>query len=207
TVAAVDEGILLLTGFASPDPESWFFGKARLGVDLLDDYGRLLDPNQGPAAPVRSGGDEIGAAGLSVVPTRTVALFSGPVRFDGQGRAQVSFDIPDFNGELRLMAVAWSDRGVGSASQPLTVRDDVPSELILPRFLAPGDTASATLTMDNVDGAPGDYAVALDADGPVSFADTAFTQSLPAGQRTDRAVALSAASSPGVAELSLSVTG
>ena len=207
TVAAVDEGILLLTGFASPDPESWFFGKARLGVDLLDDYGRLLDPNQGPAAPVRSGGDEIGAAGLSVVPTRTVALFSGLVRFDGQGRAQVSFDIPDFNGELRLMAVAWSDRGIGSASQPLTVRDDVPSELILPRFLAPGDTASATLTMDNIDGAPGDYAVALEADGPVSFADATFTQSLPAGQRTDRAVALSAASSPGIAELSLSVTG
>ena len=207
TVAAVDEGILLLTGFASPEPESWFFGKARLGVDLLDDYGRLLDPNQGPAAPVRSGGDEIGAAGLSVVPTRTVALFSGPVRFDNRGRAQVSFDIPDFNGELRLMAVAWSNTGIGSASQPLTVRDDVPSELILPRFLAPGDEASATLTMDNIDGAPGDYAVALSADGPVSVADASLTQGLTAGQRTDRAVALSAARSPGIAELSLSVTG
>jgi len=207
TVAAVDEGILLLTGFASPDPESWFFGKVQLGVDLLDDYGRLLDPNQGPAAPVRSGGDEIGAAGLSVVPTRTVALFSGPVRFDAQGRAQVSFDIPDFNGELRLMAVAWSESGIGSASQPLTVRDDVPSELILPRFLAPGDIASATLTLDNVDGTPGEYGVALNADGPVSFDDTQFEQGLTQGQRVDRAVPLSAAASPGIAELSLSVTG
>jgi uncharacterized protein YfaS (alpha-2-macroglobulin family) len=207
TVAAVDEGILLLTGFTSPDPESWFFGKARLGVDLMDDYGRLLDPNQGPAAPVRSGGDEIGAAGLSVVPTRTVALFSGPVRFDGRGRAQISFDIPDFNGELRLMAVAWSATGIGSASQPLTVRDDVASELILPRFLAPGDTASATLTMDNVDGAPGGYAVSLAAEGPVSFAETSATQQLSAGQRVDRAVPLTAGREPGIASLSLSVTG
>ena len=207
TVAAVDEGILLLTGFTSPDPESWFFGKAQLDVDLLDDYGRLLDPNQGPAAQVRSGGDEIGAAGLSVVPTRTVALFSGPVRFDGQGRAQISFDIPDFNGELRLMAVAWSESGIGSASQPLTVRDDVPAELILPRFLAPGDTASATLTLDNVDGAAGEYGVVVNADGPVSFDDTQFEQSLTEGQRVDRAVPLSAAASPGIVDLSLAVTG
>lgn len=205
TVAAVDEGILLLTGFASPDPASWFFGKARLGVDLLDDYGRLLDPNQGPAAPVRSGGDEIGAAGLSVVPTRTVALFSGPVRLDAQGRAQVSFAIPDFNGELRLMAVVWSATGVGSASQPLTVRDDVPSELILPRFLSPGDMASATLTMDNIDGAPGDYQVTLGAEGPVSFDRASFGQTLSAGQRIDRAVSLSAARSAGIAGLSLAV--
>lgn len=207
TVAAVDEGILLLTGFTSPDPAGWFFGKARLGVDLLDDYGRLLDPNQGPAAPVRSGGDQIGAAGLSVVPTRTVALFSGPVRLDAQGRARVSLDIPDFNGELRLMAVVWSATGVGAASQPLTVRDDVPSELILPRFLAPGDVASATLTLDNIDGAPGDYQVALSAEGPVSFETPAFAQSLTAGQRTDRAVTLSAARSPGIAALTLAVTG
>ncbi|MGP1275452.1 MAG: alpha-2-macroglobulin family protein [Caulobacterales bacterium] len=207
TVAAVDEGILLLTGFASPDPEAWFFGKARLGVDLLDDYGRLLDPNQGPAAPVRSGGDEIGGAGLSVVPTRTVALFSGPVRFDRQGRAQVSLDIPDFNGELRLMAVAWSDSGIGSASQPLTVRDNVPTELVLPRFLAPGDTASATLTMDNVDGAEGSYGVTVSAEGPVTVSDGSFDQVLDIGQRIDRAVTISASDAPGIAGLSISVEG
>ena len=54
TVAAVDEGILLLTGFKSPDPVNYFFGKRRLGVDLRDDYGRLLDPNQGAAGAVRT---------------------------------------------------------------------------------------------------------------------------------------------------------
>ncbi len=71
TVAAVDEGILALTRFVSPDPVGWYFGRSSLAVDLLDDYGRLLDPNQGAAAPVRTGGDQIGGAGLTVVPTRT----------------------------------------------------------------------------------------------------------------------------------------
>lgn len=206
TVAAVDEGILLLTGFASPDPTRWFFGKNRLGVDLLDDYGRLLDPNQGPAAPVRSGGDEIGAAGLSVVPTRTVALFSGPVQFDRQGRARVELDIPDFNGELRLMAVAWSTTGLGAASRPLTVRDDVPAELILPRFLSPGDLAEATLTLDNVSGGAGEYTVSFASEGPVSFARDSIARNLDAGERSDTGVAIEAAEA-GIAELSLDVAG
>lgn len=206
TVAAVDEGILLLTGFQSPDPASWFFGKNRLGVDLLDDYGRLLDPNQGPAAPVRSGGDEIGAAGLSVVPTRTVALFSGPVEFDRQGRARVRLDIPDFNGELRLMAVAWSTTGLGAASQPLTVRDAVPAELILPRFLSPGDLAEATLTLDNVSGGAGEYAVSFTSEGPVSFARDSVARTLREGERSDTGVTIEAGDA-GIAELALSVAG
>jgi uncharacterized protein YfaS (alpha-2-macroglobulin family) len=165
-IAAVDEGILLLTGFQTPDPAEYFFGKRRLGVELRDDYGRLLDPNQGAAGAIRQGGDQIGGAGLTVVPTQSVVLMSAPVKLNG-GKASVTFDVPAFNGELRLMAVAWSNSGVGSASRPVTVRDQVPALLALPRFLAPGDTATGTLTLDNVEGEAGFYNAALQATGPV----------------------------------------
>ncbi|BDW99329.1 alpha-2-macroglobulin family protein [Maricaulis maris] len=205
TVAAVDEGILALTRFASPDPVDWFFGQSALDVDLYDDYGRLLDPNQGAAAAVRSGGDQIGGAGLTVVPTRTVALFSGPVAVDRNGRATVSLDIPDFNGELRLMAVAWSASGVGGLSQPLTVRDDVPAELILPRFLAPGDVSTATLTIDNVDGPAGDYVTTVSAEGAVSAMNT-DTIPLAQGERADRRYALSGEDA-GIGSVGLDVDG
>ena len=183
TLAAVDEGILLLTNFQSPDPTDYFFGQKRLDVALYDDYGRLLDPNQGAAAPVRSGGDSIGGAGLSVVPTRTVALYSGPITFDANGRATVSLDIPDFNGELRLMAVAWSDTALGAASEAMTVRDEVPAELILPRFLAPGDTAFATATLDNVEGSGGTYAAEITTVGSVMAPDGTVDVSLSPGER------------------------
>jgi uncharacterized protein YfaS (alpha-2-macroglobulin family) len=206
TLAAVDEGILLLTRFESPDPVDYFFGKRRLGVELRDDYGRLLDPNQGAAAAVRSGGDQIGGAGLTVVPTKTVALFSGPVKLDRQGKATVSIDVPDFNGELRLMAVAWSDTGLGSASQPLTVRDPAPSEMILPRFLAPGDEAVATLTIDNVEGAAGAYRAALSATGPVATANAPLTANLAAKQRQDITVPMSS-SAEGISDITLQVSG
>ena len=49
TLAAVDEGVLRLTKFASPDPAAYFFGKRRLALALRDDYSRMLDANLGAA--------------------------------------------------------------------------------------------------------------------------------------------------------------
>ncbi|MEQ1783760.1 MAG: alpha-2-macroglobulin family protein, partial [Hyphomonadaceae bacterium] len=204
-LAAVDEGILLLTGFKTPDPVEYFFGKRRLGVELRDDYGRLLDPNQGAAGNIRMGGDQIGGAGLTVVPTQSVALVSQPVKLNG-GKATITLDVPAFNGELRLMAVAWSNSGVGSASKPVTVRDQVPALLALPRFLAPGDTATATLTLDNVEGQAGAYKAALQAGLPVKATTTQLSTNLAKGQRIDLDAGFSSASE-GISSVSFNLTG
>ncbi|MEL6259128.1 MAG: alpha-2-macroglobulin family protein, partial [Pseudomonadota bacterium] len=192
TLAAVDEGILQLTKFKNPDPRAYFFGKKALGVSLHDDYGRLLDPNLGFPAEVRSGGDQLGGEGLSVVPTKTVALFTGVVEAPRTGKAQIPIELPDFNGELRLMAVVWSDNAVGSAAQAMTVRDQVPAELILPRFMAPGDQALATVSIDNVEGQAGLYEASLSTDGPVSAEGSAtVARSLEPGQRADQPLGVS----------------
>ncbi|MEM7004442.1 MAG: alpha-2-macroglobulin [Pseudomonadota bacterium] len=206
TLAAVDEGILRLTKFASPDAAKHFFGKKALGVSLYDDYGRLIDPNLGLPADIRTGGDQLGGEGLSVVPTKSVALYSGLVTVGRSGRARIELDIPDFNGELRLMAVAWSESGVGSVSRAMTVRDEVPAELILPRFLAPGDTAIATATIDNVEGAEGAYSVSLTAAGPVRAVSEAAEFELQLGQRADQGLEIEA-SSIGISDLNLGVDG
>ena len=83
----------------------------------------LIDGMQGAAGAIHTGGDE--SAGLEGnVPTQEpLALFSGVVRVDGQGNASVSFDLPPFNGSVRLTAVAWSKDKVGSAQADVTVRD------------------------------------------------------------------------------------
>jgi len=203
TVSAVDEGILRLTKFASPDPVGWYFGKKRLAVEVKDDYARLLDPNLG--APLRSGGDQIGGEGLTVVPEQSVALFSGLVQTDPEGRASISFDVPDFNGELRIMASAWTADALGAAATPLTVRDPVPARLNLPRFLAPGDEVVATASVDNVEGEAGTYAVRVSAAG-VAEADADLEFSLREGERSDAAVIVTGGE-PGVGEASLSVEG
>ncbi|WP_427450744.1 alpha-2-macroglobulin family protein [Litorimonas sp. WD9-15] len=172
SLAAVDEGILALTNFRSPDAAEAFFSKKAFTLDIRDDYARILNPYLMQGAQ-RSGGDSIGGAGLSVVPTQTVALFQGPLMLKN-GKATISLDLPDFNGELRLMVTAWTKSAVGSASQPIKVRDSVPANLSLPRFLAPGDTAVATLALDNIDGASGVYRANIAALGLLEAMNTRF---------------------------------
>jgi alpha-2-macroglobulin len=203
TIAAVDEGILRLTKFVSPDPVAHYYGKKRLGVDVRDDYGRILDANLGAAQ--RFGGDQLGGEGLTVVPVKSIALFEGPVKVGEDGVVTVPLDVPDFNGELRLMAVAWSADKLGSASRPMTVRDPVPALLAMPRFLAPGDKADATLLIDNVDGAAGDYAVAVKGTGPLTTAID-DRKTLAAKQQSTARYPLSAGA-VGVGGVLLNVTG
>jgi uncharacterized protein YfaS (alpha-2-macroglobulin family) len=206
TVAAVDEGILRLTKFQSPDPVKWYFGKRALRVDLRDDYGRLLDPNLGAPANVNFGADEIGGEGLTTTPIRTVALWSGVIETDRLGRATIHLPAPDLNGELRLMVVAWTDDAVGGASKPLTVREPVVAELNLPRFMAPGDRALATLELHNLEGRPGDYTASIAGKGGF-LANLTRLFRLPLGQRTTERVAFDAPRRAGVGAVSFRVTG
>ncbi|HZT86504.1 MAG TPA: MG2 domain-containing protein [Stellaceae bacterium] len=168
TLAAVDEAVLKLTNFASPAPEKYYFDKRKLGVELRDLYGRLIDPRAGGVGVLRSGGDSFAkrsVAGLPDKSNRVVALFSGIVRVDAEGNARIRFDVPDFQGQLRLMAVAFSAHKVGSGVASTIVRDPVVTTVALPRFLAPGDNARLALTINNLEGAAGDYHVTFSASG------------------------------------------
>jgi len=206
TLAAVDEGVLRLTHFKAPDPIAWYFGKRALGLAYRDDYGRLLDPNLGAAGAVNFGGDEFGGAGLTVVPTKTVALWSGVVDTDSTGHTMIRLPPGDFNGQLRLIAVAWTDKAVGAANTDLTVREPVVAELALPRFLAPGDHAQATLELNNVAGKPGAYTAAISGAGGVGASETK-TYTLAAGRRIQERLAIAAASRPSIGAVALQTKG
>ncbi|MCR0984271.1 alpha-2-macroglobulin family protein [Roseomonas pecuniae] len=168
TLAAVDEGILRLTRFASPDPAAHFLGRRKLGLDIRDDYGRLIAPADGEPTVLRQGGDDDGDLAGVQPPQRVVALFSGVVAVGADGRAVVPLELPEFNGELRLMAVAWSGDRVGSGSRPVTVRDPVVAEALLPRFLAPGDEARLPVLLHNLDLAGGGVRASVSVEGPLS---------------------------------------
>jgi uncharacterized protein YfaS (alpha-2-macroglobulin family) len=168
TLAAVDEGILRLTRFQTPDPAAHFLGRRKLGLDIRDDYGRLILPPEGEATVLRQGGDDdLDTAGVQP-PQRIVALFSGIISVGADGRAVVPLDLPEFNGELRLMAVAWSADRVGSAGRAVTVRDPIVAEALLPRFLAPGDEALMPLLLHNLDQPAGQVVAEIRLEGPLA---------------------------------------
>ncbi|HYD89317.1 MAG TPA: alpha-2-macroglobulin [Vitreimonas sp.] len=204
-IAMVDEGILNITKYESPNPVDYFFGRRALGVEIRDDYGRLLNPNLGAPATPRQGGDSLGGEGLTVVPTRTVSLFSDIVEVRG-GRATIPLTIPDFNGTLRLMAVAWSESAVGQDAEQIIVRDPVVAELILPRFLAPGDQAQGTLNIDNVEGPNGAYTVTIGGNTAARIAQQPRRFQLNRGQRQTALIPISGGPL-GVGEITLRLEG
>jgi len=207
-VAAVDVGILNLTRFETPDPDGWFFGQKQLSTEVLDLYGNLIDGMQGTRGEIRTGGD--GGGDMSAPPPREqpFARYSGVVEVGADGKAEITFDVPAFNGTVRVMAMAWTADRVGHAARDVIVRDAVVIQPTTPRFLAMGDRSRLHFALDNVEGQAGDYHVDLDLRGPLVVPAEALstTVKLAAKGRSSFTVPVTAGGL-GAASVGLRLTG
>ncbi|MBY0394938.1 MAG: alpha-2-macroglobulin family protein, partial [Thermoleophilia bacterium] len=167
TIAAVDVGILNLTGFTPPDPDGYYFGQRRLGMGIRDVYGRLIDGRNGAMGTVRSGGDAGTGMRIQAPPPteELVAYFSGPLEVGPDGYARTGFRMPSFNGTVKLMAVVWSKTGVGEAQKDVLVRDPVVVTASVPRFLSPGDSSRLLLEIVHASGPSGRMGLDISSDG------------------------------------------
>ncbi|AWJ87218.1 alpha-2-macroglobulin (plasmid) [Azospirillum sp. TSH58] len=210
TVAAVDDAVLQLTDQHSPNPIDHYLGKRRLGVELRDSFGRLIDPAVLDATRTRPGAaPRLRQVGVTVPQKseRVVALFSGVLTVGPEGKVAVPLDVPDFQGRLRLMAVAWSGDKLGRSESSMLVADPVLADLGLPRFLAPGDRAVIPVTLDNVAGPAGAYNISLIASGAVSLSEgTIAVPELGKGKRATAGRVLTA-NGVGTGHIALDVTG
>lgn len=187
-IMAVDEGILRLTGKKSPNPFDYFNSQNALTYKLRDLYGALVSPVDAARGTPRSGGDgleEIVVAGSrklmapmarknrsrkAVVNIRKSHVFiEKDIVLDTNGKGTITLDMPDFNGQMRLMAVAWSTDKTGAKTAPLTVRDPLVSDLLIPRFMAPNDLAHTVLSIDNLTEKDADVRYSLSYTGPIAI--------------------------------------
>jgi uncharacterized protein YfaS (alpha-2-macroglobulin family) len=206
TLSAVDEGILQLTRFTTPDPLGFLYGKLNLAIDIRDDYGNLLD-GSADAGAIQQGGDSasLGGPGLPVTSTQVVSLFSGPVAVDKNGMANIQITVPDFEGQLRLMAVAYNKTQAGAGQATMIVRDPVIEDVALPRFLAPGDAARLAISLHNTDGPAGLFHLKITGTGAATIA-ASRGYTLAAGQRIQDS-AIITAKSVGIASIDATLTG
>jgi hypothetical protein len=204
TVSAVDVGILNLTRHEPPDPGAFYLGQRQLSAEIRDLYGFLIDGMQGARGAIRSGGDAGIDASVSPPREAPLARFSGVVKVGPDGTANVSFPIPAFDGAVRVDAIAWSAGRVGSASREVIIRDALVAQATLPRFLTLGDRSRFHLRLDNVEGPPGAYQVAVEPEGGLMMPLAALSQSvqLAAGASTQVAIPVTAA---GVGEAGVTV--
>ncbi|QSQ16790.1 alpha-2-macroglobulin family protein [Myxococcus landrumensis] len=163
TVAVVDEGILSLTRFQSPDPIKQLFTKRALGVGTFETIGwTLLIP---PGGSSRStGGDAEGDASGRVQPVKPVALWSGMVPVPANGKLRVPFKLPQYRGAVRVMAVTAGPKRVGRASAQVLVRDPLVLQTTLPRFLTQNDEIQVPVFVTNLSGKAQDVKVTLSAE-------------------------------------------
>ena len=153
TVAAVDEGILQVKNFRTPDPYDYFYQKVALSVGSYDIYPLLL-----PEIKLNrnsTGGDEMAAdQNLRVNPmfvnrVKNVSFWSGILQADGGGNLNYDIDIPQFSDDLRVMAVAYKGKAMGGSDKHMKVADPIVISTALPRFLSPKDEVVMPVTLSN----------------------------------------------------------
>ncbi len=229
-IAAVDEGILQLTSYQTPQPHNRFYQQRRLNTISYEFYNTITKDDQFPIKPIESLADLMNVVisemakvtehsqlmreerlveslqadsevadlafsrrerGLgiarqsalstvssklqsrlntdSVVRVSSVALWSGLTTTDVEGNGSVRFKVPQFNGTLRVMAVAFSGVDYGSATEKIQVRDPVVLTPTFPRFLTGGDQVRIPVSIYNSTGNTGTFTVKLKGTGPVQL--------------------------------------
>ena len=171
TVAVVDEGILQISGFQTPNPYKYFYQKRALEVSSYNIYPFLF-----PEVTF-SNGKPGGGAGIMkkrVNPMTNkrfelVSFWSGIIKTDENGKAEFEIDIPQFSGELRIMAVDYRGNKFGSAEKSMKVADPIVISPGIPRFLSPRDTVDAIFTVTNTTDQNSQLQGTLTLDGPLKL--------------------------------------
>jgi len=209
TIAVVDEGILQITDYKSPDPYSYFYQKRALEVNAYDLFDELLPELTTKRSSV--GGDQGFDLGKRLNPltakrTKLLSLWSGQKIAGSIGEVTFTANIPQFTGAVRIMAVAVKDNKFGSSEKFMKVSDPINISSSIPRFLSPGDQAKVQVTVTNTTSKPISATVNVTVTGPLS-ADLPSSQkiTLPANAEVPLAYLLTAENQTGIGNITFKV--
>lgn len=142
-IAFVDDGVLSLTGYKTPDLLNYFWGLKKLNSEGFDIYDQLIPVEDRATEQLHPGGDAaLGAlAGDSNIQRfKILSLFDGVLYPDENGAIKTELDIPEFSGRGKLFVVAASGRNFGRGEKTIEIAREIVTETGLPRFAAPGDS-------------------------------------------------------------------
>jgi uncharacterized repeat protein (TIGR01451 family) len=211
TLAAVDNGVLQVSDFKTPDPYNYFYQKKALQVDAFDIYPLLFPEVR--ARLSSTGGDknlemEKRANPMPAKRVKLVSYWSGIAKANGSGEANFEFNIPQFSGEIRLMAVAYKDQNFGSSENTMTVADPIVISTALPRFLSPGDTVTVGVTLSNTTSRAADVSANVKVNGSLKIIGST-NQSVSLNAKSEGRAIFQIAANPaiGVGKVNVEVNG
>ncbi|MGL1887114.1 MAG: MG2 domain-containing protein [Reichenbachiella sp.] len=175
TVAVVDEGLLDLTNFQTPDPWGKFYEKIRLEVETYDLFGYVIGANEADVFKTFSIGGDMDYRESQIDPFKKkkrfkpICMFKGPLMTDSNGKAKVSFEMPNYVGAVRVMVVSANGNSYGTEEKSVPVKSDLIVQPTLPRTLKPGDEfeipVNVFATKENI----GNVEIKLMTEGPLEI--------------------------------------
>jgi len=202
-VFAVDEGILKVAHYQTPDPLGAFFQKRALQVkttQILDLVLPEFSLDRIVAAAGGDGGEDLLAANLNPFKRKSeqpVVFWSGILDASSTART-ATYDVPDyFNGTLRIMAVAVRPDAVGASERSALIRGPFVISPNVPTFVAPGDAFDVTVSVANtLAGSGADAKISFAAEPSAGLrivAPPAAVLSIPEGKETTVRIRMQAA--------------
>ncbi len=149
-VAIVDEGLLDLTRFKTPDPHDAFYAREALGVKSFDMYDYVIGAWGGDLERILTIGGDIDAGPVKQKTAnrfKPVVKYLGPFHLNrGQTQTQ-SFTLPSYIGSVRAMVVAAHSSSYGFAEKTVAVKKPLMLLATMPRVLGPGETIKLPVTV------------------------------------------------------------
>lgn len=211
TLSAVDNGVLQISNFKTPDPYDYFYQKRALQVSSYDLYPLLFAELRAKLSSTGGDGELSMEKRVNPMPAKrikVVSYWSGIRKANGNGVAEFELDIPQFSGEVRLMAVSYKDQHFGAAENTMTVSDPIVISTALPRFLSPGDTAFVPVTLSNTTSKDATVTASIEAGGPLKIVG-GNNQSISINAKSEGRAGFSVVANPviGVGNIKITVNG
>jgi len=207
TLAIVDEGLLDLTAFKTPDPWGKMYTDEALAVNTWDLYDQVIGAFGAKMSPVAAIGGDEDALRNARKDNRfnPVVLFNGP-RTVSKGTDVLKLRLPMYVGSVRVMVIAGHEGAYGNAEKTVPVQSPLMLVSSLPRVLGCGEKVSAAVNVFAMEDGIGTVTVKVEADGPLSDGGTKTVKFSEKGDKLLQ-FPLMASESEGVAHIKVSAAG
>ncbi len=149
-VAIVDEGLLDLTRFKTPNPHEAFYAREALGVKSFDLFDYVIGAWGGDLERILTiGGDNEAGPGKQKTANRfkPVVKYLGPFHLSRNQTQKQSFTLPSYIGSVRAMVIAAHEGSYGAAEKTVAVKKPLMMLATMPRVLGPGETIKLPVTV------------------------------------------------------------
>lgn len=153
TIAVVDEGLLDLTRFKTPNPWNHFYAREALGVQTWDLFDHVIGAYGAKVENILTiGGDQsINPGDDSPIRFKPMVRFIGPFKLNKGSAAKHKINVPNYIGSVRTMVVAGQDGAYGSAEKTTPVKKPLMVLATLPRVLGPKEKVSLPINVFAMD--------------------------------------------------------